>query len=196
MWPSWHNFQWSHPTSQQRVGSESLTQDLKNILTVVEWVLASHACKAFALLPYMPYIHTFLWKQHVSDDRGTLILSKLKCKKCTRVESKERPPGGSIEAFTMHAAMESEKQKLCWRENWQEMWRTVRKIFFRYNSKMKTKEKSGWLEKVPDDLEKWVIFRKVKEENWGLCSHWKGVVQCCKALRVSTHDLCQERHSL
>lgn len=79
MWPLWHNFQLSHPTGQQCVGWNSLTQNLKNLLTVFKWVLASHICKTFALFPYIPLI--FLWKQHISDDEGAFILSKLKCKK-------------------------------------------------------------------------------------------------------------------
>lgn len=126
--------------------------ELEKLLTVVEWVLASHTCKAFALLPYMP--HTFLWKQHVSDDKGALILSKLKWKsKCTRVESKETPPGRGIEAFTMHAAMESEKQNLCWRENWQEMWRTVRKVFLGTAAKWR-------LKKSQDDWRRFLMIWK------------------------------------
>lgn len=171
MWSSWHSFQWSHPTGQQWVGWEYLTQNLKNILTMVEWVLASHTCKAFASLPYMPRI--FLWKQYAVS---LMVKVPLFCPssnaktKCTRVESKENPRGRSIEAFTMHAGMESEKQKLCWRENWQGVWRAIRKVSLGIAAKKKTKEKSGWLEKVPDDSKKWLVFRKEKE-NWGDCRY-------------------------
>lgn len=182
MWPSWHNFRWSHPTGQRQIGWGSLTQNLENILSVVEWILASHTHKTFALLPYMP--HIFLWKQHVTDDKGAFILSKLKCKKQVCKGWKQGESTRQEYRSFNHACKDGIwNAKILLDGKLTRDVKDSKKSFFRYNSKMKTKKRSGWLEKVSSDLKKWLIFRKEKEENWGHCRSLQLLKRCSALLQ-------------
>lgn len=155
---------------------------LKNSLTVVEWVLASHTSKAFALLPYMP--HIFLWKQLVSDDKGAFILFKLKCEKQVYKSWKQGESTRQEYRSFHHACRDGIwKAKIVLEGKLTRDVKDSKKRFFRYNNKMETKKKSGWLEKVPDYLKKWLIFRKEKEENWGDYRSLQSLKRCSALLQ-------------
>lgn len=67
--------------------------------------------------------------------------------------------------------------------------KSSKKSFFE-NTKKETKEKSGWLGKVLDELEKWLTFRKGKEENSGDYGGLQSLKRCSALLqsaRASVH---------
>lgn len=125
---------------------------LKNSLTVVEWVLASHTSKAFVLLPYMP--HIFLWKQLVSDDKGAFILFKLKCEK-QMYKSWKQGESTRQEYRSFHHACRDGiwKAKIVLEGKLTRDVKDSKKRFFRYNNKMETK-------KSQDDWRRFLIIWK------------------------------------